>query len=239
MIILPAIDLKAGRVVRLKQGDFDKETVYSKNPVEIAKGFVDKGASWLHVVDLDGAASGESRNFQVIKKIRASTDLKIQSGGGIRKIEDVKRLIDAGINRVILGTLAVKNPKLLSKILNKFDSNKILVSIDAKDGMVFTSGWQKKSNIEVLKFAQKLENINVKYILYTDINRDGMLSGPDFDGLVELKNNTNLKIIASGGVSCLKDIERLSELGFYGVIIGQALYKKRFKLEDAIKKVGG
>jgi phosphoribosylformimino-5-aminoimidazole carboxamide ribotide isomerase len=239
MIILPAIDIKNGKVVRLKQGDFNQETVYSNNPLEIAKQFEKAKAKWLHIVDLDGASQEKNRNIEIIKEIRENTSLSIQTGGGIRTEEDVKRLIDIGIDRVIIGTLAVKNPELLNKIVNKFGSEKILISIDPRDGKVATSGWKEESEVKVIDFAKKLEQMGIKYILYTDIKRDGMLSGPDIKGLKELKENTSLKIIASGGISSLKDIEKLNELNFYGVITGQALYTNQFNLKEAIEKVGG
>lgn len=238
MIILPAIDLKNEKVVRLKQGDFNRETVYSDNPVEIAKEFANKQANWLHVVDLDGASVGKTQNFEVIKKIKKNTTLNIQSGGGIRSIRDVKRLLNLNIQRVIIGTLAVKKINLLKEIINKFGSEKILVSIDAKNGKVATSGWKKESDLEVIQFAKKLEKIGLKYILYTDIKRDGMLSSPDFEGLNELKEHTKLNIIASGGVSSLAQLRKLKYLGFYGVIVGQALYQNKFNLKEAIKEVG-
>ncbi len=239
MIILPAIDIKNGKVVRLKQGDFNQETVYSDNPLEIAKQFEKDKAKWLHIVDLDGASLEKNRNIEIIKEIRENTSLSIQTGGGIRSKEDVKKLIDLGIDRVIIGTLAVKNPELLKKIVNKFGSEKILISIDARDGKVATSGWQEESELKVIDFAKKLEQMGIKYILYTDIKRDGMLSGPDVEGLKELKENTSLNIIASGGISSLKDIKKLNELSFYGVITGQALYTNQFNLKEAIEKVGG
>ena len=239
MIILPAIDIKNGKVVRLKQGDFNQETVYSDNPLEIAKQFEKDKAKWLHIVDLDGASLEKNRNIEIIKEIRENTSLSIQTGGGIRSKEDVKKLIDLGIDRVIIGTLAVKNPELLKKIVNKFGSEKILISIDARDGKVATSGWQEESELKVIDFAKKLEQMGIKYILYTDIKRDGMLSGPDVEGLKELKESTSLNIIASGGISSLKDIEKLNELNFYGVITGQALYTNQFDLKEAIEKVGG
>ena len=239
MIILPAIDIKNGKVVRLKQGDFNQETVYSDNPLEIAKQFEKNKAKWLHIVDLDGASLEKNRNIEIIKEIRENTSLSIQTGGGIRSKEDVKKLIDLGIDRVIIGTLAVKNPELLKKIVNKFGSEKILISIDARDGKVATSGWQEESELKVIDFAKKLEQMGIKYILYTDIKRDGMLSGPDVEGLKELKENTSLNIIASGGISSLKDIKKLNELSFYGVITGQALYTNQFNLKEAIEKVGG
>jgi|AntRauTorckE6833_2_1112554.scaffolds.fasta_scaffold00129_29 phosphoribosylformimino-5-aminoimidazole carboxamide ribotide isomerase len=239
MIILPAVDLKEGKVVRLKQGDFNQKTVYSSNPLEIAKQFEKAGAKWLHIVDLDGASQNTNRNLDVIKNIRENTSLSIQCGGGIRTQDDVKRLIDLNIDRVIIGTLAVKNPELLEKIIENFGSEKILISIDARNDKVATSGWRKESELEVIDFAKRLEEMGIKYILYTDIKRDGMLSGPDIKGLEELKDNTSLKIIASGGISSLQDIEKLNELNFYGVITGQALYTNQFDLKEAIKKVGG
>jgi len=238
LIILPAIDIKDGRVVRLKQGDFDKETVYSDSPVNVASQFAQFGVKWLHIVDLDGASSGASRNLELIKQITDRTNFKIQCGGGVRKKEDVKKMLEAGIDRVIIGTLAVKNPELLIEILDEFDHDKILISIDARKGKVATSGWKEESDIEVLEFAQMLEEKGVKYILYTDIARDGMLVGPDFEGLIKLKENTDLNIIASGGISALDEVERLNELDFYGVIIGQALYTGKFSLKEALSRVG-
>ena len=239
MFILPAIDIKDGKVVRLKQGDFDKETIYSDSPVEVAQKFAQFGTDWLHIVDLDGASSGASRNLEIIKEITSKTNFNIQCGGGIRSKEDVAKMLEAGIDRVIIGTLAVKHPDLLAEILDEFDHEKILVSIDARKGKVATSGWKEESDIEVLEFAHMLEDKGVKYILYTDIARDGMLVGPDFKGLIKLKENTDLNIIASGGISAIEEIERLDELDFYGVIIGQALYTGKFSLKEALSKVGG
>jgi phosphoribosylformimino-5-aminoimidazole carboxamide ribotide isomerase len=238
MIVLPAIDLKAGEVVRLKQGDFKRKTVYSQNPLQIAKDFAAKGADWLHLVDLDGASAGETKNFNVIKKIVAETELKIQTGGGIRKKEDVKRLLDLGVKRVIIGTLAVKEPETLSEIIEEFGAESILVSIDARDGKVATSGWLEASEKDMLNFAKEMEALGVKYILYTDIGRDGMLSGPDFEGLKKLKAETNLKIIASGGVSSDQDLYDLAAEDFYGAITGQAIYQDKVDLKKVLKKLG-
>ncbi|ADQ15673.1 1-(5-phosphoribosyl)-5-[(5-phosphoribosylamino)methylideneamino]imidazole-4-carboxamide isomerase [Halanaerobium hydrogeniformans] len=237
MIILPAIDLKDGEVVRLKQGDFDKKTVYSKNPLKIAEKFAKEGAEWLHLVDLDGACAGESKNFNVIKKISERTELKIQTGGGIRKKEDVKRLLDLGVSRAIIGTLAVKNPELLSEMLKDFGADRILVSIDVRDGRVTTSGWKEESSLAMLDFALEMEELGVKYILYTDIGRDGMLSGPDFEGLKKLKAETNLQIIASGGISSEEDLYRLADLEFYGAITGQAIYQGKIDLEKVFSEM--
>lgn len=238
MIVLPAIDLKAGEVVRLKQGDFERKTVYSQDPLSVAKEFAAKGAEWLHLVDLDGASQGESQNFSVIKKIAAETELKIQTGGGIRKKEDVKRLLELGVKRVIIGTLAVKNPELLAEIIKEFGAESILVSIDARDGRVATSGWLEASERNMLDFAKEMESIGVKYILYTDIGRDGMLSGPDFEGLRKLKAETALNIIASGGISSNQDLFKLAEENFYGAITGQAIYQGKVDLKEVLEKLG-
>jgi len=238
MIVLPAIDLKSGEVVRLKQGDFERETVYSQDPLAVAEDFAAKGAEWLHLVDLDGAAVGESQNYAVIKKIAAATDLKIQTGGGIRKKEDVKRLLDIGVKRAIIGTLAVKDPELLAAMIRKFGAESILVSIDARDGKVATSGWLEASEKNMLDFAREMEALGVKYILYTDISRDGMLKGPDFTGLRKLKAETELKIIASGGISSNQDLYDLAAEDFYGAITGQAIYQAKVDLEEVLKKLG-
>ncbi|KXS48994.1 MAG: phosphoribosylformimino-5-aminoimidazole carboxamide ribotide isomerase [Halanaerobium sp. 4-GBenrich] len=238
MIVLPAIDLKSGEVVRLKQGDFERKTVYSQDPLAVAEDFAAKGAEWLHLVDLDGAAVGESQNYAVIKKIAAATDLKIQTGGGIRKKEDVKRLLDIGVKRAIIGTLAVKDPELLAAMIRKFGAESILVSIDARDGKVATSGWLEASEKNMLDFAREMEALGVKYILYTDISRDGMLKGPDFTGLRKLKAETELKIIASGGISSNQDLYDLAAEDFYGAITGQAIYQAKVDLEEVLKKLG-
>jgi len=238
MIVLPAIDLKSGEVVRLKQGDFERKTVYSQDPLAVAEDFAAKGAEWLHLVDLDGAAVGESQNYAVIKKIAAATDLKIQTGGGIRKKEDVKRLLDIGVKRAIIGTLAVKDPELLAAMIRKFGAESILVSIDARDGKVATSGWLEASKKNMLDFAREMEALGVKYILYTDISRDGMLKGPDFTGLRKLKAETELKIIASGGISSNQDLYDLAAEDFYGAITGQAIYQAKVDLEEVLKKLG-
>jgi phosphoribosylformimino-5-aminoimidazole carboxamide ribotide isomerase len=238
MIVLPAIDLKAGEVVRLKQGDFERKTVYSQNPLKIAEEFAAAGAEWLHLVDLDGASAGESKNFNVIKKIAAETKLKIQTGGGIRKKEDVRRLLELGVKRAIIGTLAVKEPELLAEIIDEFGPDSILVSIDAREGKVATSGWLEASERDILDFAKEMEALGVKYILYTDIGRDGMLSGPDFAGLKKLKAETNLNIIASGGISSNQDLYDLAADDFYGAITGQAIYQGKVNLKEVLKELG-
>lgn len=238
MIVLPAVDLKEGEVVRLEQGDFERKTVYSKNPLQIAQSFAAKGAKWLHLVDLDGAAAGKSKNFDIIKKIALETDLKIQVGGGIRNKEDLKKFLELGVERVIIGTLALKNPELLAEIVEEFGSENILVSIDARNNKLASSGWLEASEINVLDFAKKMEAVGVKYILYTDISRDGMLTGPDFKGLRKLKEQTKLKIIASGGISSEQDLYDLAAEDFYGAITGRAVYQAEVDLEKIFKKLG-
>ena len=238
MIVLPAIDLKAGEVVRLKQGDFERKTVYSQNPLAVAKNFEAEGAKWLHLVDLDGASEGESQNYAVIKKIAEETELKIQTGGGIRSREDVRRLLKLGVKRVIIGTLAVKNPELLAEIIKEFGADSILVSIDAREGKVATSGWLEESEKDMLDFEEEMESLGVKYILYTDIGRDGMLSGPDFEGLKKLKSKTELNIIASGGISSNQDLYELAAENFYGAITGQAIYQEKVDLKEILKELG-
>jgi phosphoribosylformimino-5-aminoimidazole carboxamide ribotide isomerase len=238
MIVLPAIDLKSGEVVRLKQGDFERKTVYSQNPLAVAEDLAAQGAEWLHLVDLDGAAAGESQNYAVIKKIVAETELKIQTGGGIRKKEDVRRLLDLGVKRVIIGTLAVKDPELLAELIEEFGAESILVSIDAREGKVATSGWLEASERDMLDFAREMEALGVKYILYTDIGRDGMLSGPDFAGLRKLQSETELKIVASGGISSNRDLYDLAAENFYGAITGQAIYQGKVDLKKVLAELG-
>ena len=238
MIVLPAIDLKDGEVVRLKQGDFEEKTVYSSNPLKIAEKFAEAGAEWLHLVDLDGACAGESKNLKEIKKIAENTELKIQTGGGIRTRADVVKILDLGVKRVIIGTLAVKNPTLIAEFINEFGAESILISIDARSGKVATSGWKEESSRDMLDFAKEMEAIGVEYILYTDIDRDGMLAGPDIEGLNKLKEETDLNIIASGGISSAEDLYKLDQLRFYGAITGQAIYQEKINLAEVIKKLG-
>ncbi len=236
MQILPAIDLKNNKCVRLIQGDFDQQTVYSDNPVEVAKSFAASGAKWLHVVDLDGAYSGERHHTKVIKNIISETDLKVEIGGGIRTIEDVETYISAGSSRVILGTAAHENPKFLQTAVEKF-GEKIAVGIDARDGKIAIKGWREQTSTSVLELTKNVAKFGVKTIIYTDIAVDGMLTGPDIKTLKILLENTNLNIIASGGVATLKHIEQLLELlprQPIGCIIGKAIYTGAINLEEAI-----
>jgi phosphoribosylformimino-5-aminoimidazole carboxamide ribotide isomerase len=238
MIILPAIDLKAGQVVRLEQGDFTRKTVYSNDPLAVARQFSEQGAEWLHLVDLDGAAAGQGKNFSLIKQIASQTELKLQTGGGVRSQADVANLLKIGVERVIIGTMAVKNPELLQKILVEFGSEHILVSLDARQGKIATSGWLEESDQDLVDFAIKIEKLGVKYILYTDIGRDGMMSGPDLIGLGNIKEATDLRVIASGGISSKADLYRLAERNFYGAITGQAIYQNKINLKEILTELG-
>jgi phosphoribosylformimino-5-aminoimidazole carboxamide ribotide isomerase len=232
MILFPAIDLKENTCVRLKQGLMDTYKTYGDDPVSVAKKFEIDGASYLHVVDLDKAIYSISNNIKSIKSIRETLKIPIQVGGGIKTLEDVRTLLNLGINRVIIGTIAVSDFELLKEMVEIF-KNQIIVSIDAKDGFVATKGWQEISSIDTLDLCKKLESIGIKTIIYTDISKDGMLLGPNFKDYQRLKENTNLDIIASGGISSLSDLIHLKKLNLYGAIIGKALYENRFTLKEA------
>lgn len=234
MILFPAIDLKNNKAVRLIQGDFKKETVYSDDPLSIAQAFERLGATHLHMVDLNGAEDGKMIHEDIIKSMLSDTNLIIEIGGGIRSIERVEKLLSLGVHEVIIGSIAVENPELLKKIVQTYP-NQVIVSIDAKDGYVLTRGWQETSKQKVITFAQWLESIGIKKIVYTDVSKDGMLEGPNFDDYQLLKNETSLNIIASGGVTSINDLKRLNQMGLYGAIIGKALYEKRIDLKEALQ----
>lgn len=235
MMIYPAIDIKDGKCVRLTQGKFDKEKVYFESPPEVAKLWQEKGSKVLHIVDLDGALEGESKNLSVIKKIVEAVDIPIQLGGGIRSLETIKALIDIGISRVILGTKAIEDREMLRKAVKMY-GNRIVVSIDAKDGYVALNGWTKTSEVIALDFAKELETLGVKTIVYTDIARDGMMKGPNFEAIKKMKEHVEIDVIASGGVTSLDDIIELSKIGVAGAIVGKALYEGKINLADI--KVG-
>lgn len=231
MIIYPAIDIKGGKCVRLTQGLKDQEKVYYDWPQEVARLWQEKGARWLHVVDLDGAFGGRLRNYEIVKEMVASARIPIQIGGGIRSLENIEAWLALGIKRVILGTKALEDPVMLKEALKRF-SEEIVVSIDAKNGLVTTEGWVKTSSIKAVDFAMRLEAQGVRRIVYTDISRDGMLSGPNFEALENLKGAVGLEIIASGGISSLKDLTALQRMGIEGAIVGKALYEGRIDLAE-------
>jgi phosphoribosylformimino-5-aminoimidazole carboxamide ribotide isomerase len=236
MKIYPAIDILGGQAVRLKQGRKHEATVYG-DPVEMAMKWVDKGAEWLHVVDLDGAFEGEPRNLGILRHMAAAVPrAKIQVGGGIRKMSSVETLLDAGINRVVLGTAAVQDQAFVINALAK-QPGKVVIGIDARDGNVQVAGWTENSNIGAVELARKLEDLGVGLIIYTDISRDGVLEGPNVDAMRQMLENTGLSVIASGGVSSIRDVHLLAEINHLrleGVIIGKALYEGRIQIEEAL-----
>lgn len=231
MIIFPAIDIRGGRCVRLYQGEYDKETVYNNDPVAIAEKWTKEGAKYLHIVDLDGALTGELVNKDLIKGIVEAVDIPIQVGGGIRTLERAKELLDLGVARIIVGTSAIKEKGFTKKLVENF-GERVVVSIDAKDGYVCVDGWTNSSGIEAIDFAKELEEIGVKTIVYTDISKDGTMIGPNLYELERLKKNVDIDIIASGGIGRKEDIEDLKRMNLYGAIVGKALYEGKVSLAE-------
>ena len=234
MIIFPAIDIKDKKCVRLTQGDFDKVNVYGEDPSIMAKKWADYGAEFIHVVNLNGSRDEVGINDETLEKVAKAVDVPIQVGGGIRDEKRVKELLDLGINRVIVGTMAIENKELLKELIEKYKAEKIVVSIDAKNGKVATHGWEKVSDIDSVDLCKELEQIGVKTIVYTDISKGGMLKGPNFDIYKELSQKTSLDIIASGGVTSIDDVKRLLDMNMYGAIIGKALYDNRIDLKEVL-----
>jgi phosphoribosylformimino-5-aminoimidazole carboxamide ribotide isomerase len=233
MEIIPAIDLKGGRCVRLYQGDYSKETVFSDDPVATALKWQEKGAQWLHLVDLDGAAAGEVRNTKAIEDIVKNTGLAVELGGGIRREEVVEQLIKLGVKRVILGTVAVEQVELTKRIIRRF-GDAIVVGIDARDSYVTTHGWQKISNTTALELSRMMAAIGARRIIYTDVKRDGTLTEPNYEATAELVKNVNIPVFASGGIASVDHLKKLAVLGVSGAIIGKALYTGDIDLAEAL-----
>lgn len=234
ILILPAIDLKDGRCVRLVQGALGTEKIYSDDPVQMAILWRGENAKTLHVVDLDGAFQGSMKNLDVLRKMIEAIDIPIQVGGGIRTYEQVKQLFDSGIYRVVLGTAAIDDPDLVSRCVKEFGQRKIVVGIDAKNGVVMTKGWKENTGIEAVSLALNMKQLGVCRVVYTDISRDGMLTGPNFDAIKEMAVKTGLRVTASGGVSGFEDLMKLQELEKFGVdsvIVGKALYENKFSCQ--------
>lgn len=241
MIIIPAIDLKGGQCVRLSQGDMNRATVYSENPAEIAKTWQSMGAQRIHVVDLNGAVSGQPKNRDAIIAIVSVVSVPVQLGGGIRDIETIKEYFSCGIDRVILGTAAIKNPLFLEESCRAWPG-RIIVGIDATDGMVCVQGWTEKTAMSVVDLVKKIEHLPLAAIVFTDIKRDGMLTGPNIESTAQLARSTHIPVIASGGVSRIEDIEALltaEQSGVTGVIIGRALYTGNLDLRECIRVAEG
>lgn len=233
MNIFPAIDLIGGKAVRLVKGDYAKVTVYSDDPAAVAKEFERAGAKYLHVVDLEGARDGSTANLDTIKKIIDTTSLFVEVGGGIRSMDTVEKYIEAGADRVIIGTAAVTDPEFLSAAIAKYP-DKIAVGVDIKDGMVAIKGWVEKSELGCFEFCEKLSEMGVETVICTDISKDGLLSGTNLGLYSELSQKFSMNITASGGVSSLDDVRRLAEMKLYGAILGKALYTGAIDLAAAI-----
>ncbi len=233
MIIYPAVDVKDGKCVRLSQGKFNNVTVYSDDPVEMAFKWERLGAQYLHVVDLDGARTGQPQNIAAISDMAVRLGIPVQLGGGIRSIETIEIILCKGIQRVILGTSAVKDTNLVKTALKTFENN-IAIGIDARDGIVAIEGWAKTSEFTAVGFAKKMEDLGAKTIIYTDISKDGMLLGPNLKAMEEMVKAVGIDIIASGGVSTVEDVKALKNIGVAGAIIGKALYTGDIDLTEAI-----
>ena len=237
MLVIPAIDLRDGQCVRLEQGKLDKETIFSKDPVFIAKIWQAQGAKMLHIVDLDGAFSGVSQNTKIIKKIIKAVKIPVEVGGGIRNLKTIKKMLDKGIERVVLGTVAVYDPSLVRKAIDEF-GRRVIVGIDAYEGRVAIAGWKDITSVKAVELAKKLEAWGISEIIFTDIAKDGMMQGPNLAGIRKIGRAINIPLIVSGGVSSLKDIKKIKLLGKYGVrgmIVGKALYTGDIKLAEAIQ----
>lgn len=238
MILLPAIDLYEKKVVRLTRGDYAQMTVYNDDPVAQAKLFQDAGAQWLHMVDLEGAKDGSTPNYSVIEAICKDTSLKVEIGGGIRSLDTIQKYLDAGVERVILGTKAVTDPAFLEESLDKFGSH-IAVGVDIKDGKIAIKGWLETAQDSVEDFFTKLCKLGVSTVICTDVSKDGMLAGTNVDLYRQLSQKFSLDLIASGGVSSQEDLTRLKELGLYGAILGKALYTGALDLKAALREMEG
>lgn len=234
MEVIPSIDLKEGRCVRLYQGDYQQETVYSDNPLSVALAWQEQGAPRLHLVDLDGAAQGQPANLETISAIIEVLDIPVQVGGGIRESVIAEALINAGADRVVLGTAAIEDPSLVQEICQKHGSERIVVAIDARDGRVAIKGWTEGTSVDVLDLAKQMAAVGVRRLLYTDISRDGTMTGPNVVANANLVRETGLAVQASGGIASLEHIQRLAGTGVEGVIIGRALYTGDIKLAEAI-----
>ena len=234
MIIFPAIDLYDKKAVRLFKGDYNQMTVYSENPLEVAKGFKAAGAEYIHMVDLEGAKDGTTPNFDIVASVAKESGLKVEIGGGIRSEETVKKYIDAGVMRVILGTAALNDRQFLESVCKKY-GDKIAVGADLKDGQVAVKGWLETSNVSGMDFLAQMESLGVKTVICTDISRDGAMRGTNRELYRELSEKFSMDIVASGGVSTLDDIKALREMNLYGAIVGKAIYTGDIDLSEAIE----
>ena len=239
MEVIPAIDLSSGRCVRLYQGDHRRETVYSHDPVAVAVGWEEQGAPRLHLVDLDGAAQGRQVNRDVILEIVRRLSIPVQVGGGVRDEGTASRLLADGADRVVIGTAAVETPSLVEDLCRVEGSERVVVALDARDGLVSVKGWTEQSSLGVLELARRMDTVGVIRLLYTDISRDGTMTEPNFSANAALVRDTGMAVLASGGVTTLEHVRRLAGSGVEGVILGRALYDGAFSLKDAIESGRG
>jgi len=239
MIIFPAIDIKDGKCVRLIKGDFNQMTSYEKSPFDQAKIYFQSGFKNIHIVDLDGALQGKSSNSNIIKEIIKNLKLKIQIGGGIRTIDDIDSWVKSGVDKVIIGTAAIENKNLLKTACEKF-KNKIALSLDVKDGFIFSSGWKKKTNILASDFLKEVQNFGISRIIYTDINKDGTKKGPNIKDTMQLSSKVKIPFIISGGVSSIEDVKKIKSLNnsnIEGVIVGKSIYDGDIKINELAKEI--
>ena len=239
MKIFPAIDIKDKKCVRLIKGDFDKKTEYETSPIDQAGKYKDHGFQNLHIIDLDGALAGKTINLDIIQQIISKYDLKIEVGGGIRSLDSIKQYIDAGVEKVILGSGAIKNKEFLIEACENFKTQ-IALGLDAKDGNLSVSGWKENLNVKTIDFLQEVNSYGVSRIIYTDINRDGMKTGPNFDETVKIAELSNCPVVISGGVSSINDIKKAKELNkkkIEGIIVGKAIYDGDIKLDELAKEI--
>lgn len=238
MILLPAIDMKDGRCVRLKKGDFDTVHQVASSALETARRFAEAGAAWVHMVDLDGARDGTRKNFPFIYEVIQQSGLKVELGGGIKTVPDLITVVESGVARAVIGSAAVTHPEVVTYALNQWGADRVAVGIDCLNGKVRTAGWEEDAGLDAVVFAKQMEALGVQTIVYTDIATDGMLSGPSYDQLAALQKAVSCRIVASGGVTTLDDIKRLRDMGLYAAIIGKAYYAGTLDLAAAIREAG-
>lgn len=238
MILLPAIDMKDGRCVRLKKGEFDTVHQVANSALETAKRFADAGAKWVHMVDLDGARDGVRKNFPQIFEVIQQSGLQVELGGGIKSVPDVITVVEAGVRRAVIGSAAVSRPEVVEYALAQWGPERVAVGLDCLNGRVRTAGWEEDSGLDYLDMAKQMETMGVKTIIFTDISTDGMLSGPSYPQLEALQQRVTCNIVASGGVTTLEDVKRLRDMGLYGAIIGKAYYAGTLDLAEAVREAG-
>ncbi|MBI21749.1 MAG: 1-(5-phosphoribosyl)-5-[(5-phosphoribosylamino)methylideneamino]imidazole-4-carboxamide isomerase [Chloroflexi bacterium] len=237
MEIIPAIDIRNGKCVRLTQGNYNQETIFDENPLNVARKWVEFGAKKLHIVDLDGSREGENNNFKLINQIKKTTNISVQVGGGIRNFNTAKQMLNNGVDRIIFGTAAIENPEEVKKSIDELGKNKIIVALDSQNGYVKTRGWLKKTSVKVIDLLFEMERIGVNRFMFTDTLKDGTLQHPNFESIEKIRDLTESNIIIAGGISDINDIIKLSALGIDEVVLGMSLYTGTLDLRCAIKKL--